>query len=125
MKIANRWIRVVVAVGFGLMNLGHGPVMTFAHAVKHDAAAVAVPAHHHGGGHHHDAAADDQAASANADANAPMTCNAFGCFITVGAIDFGAPAPELLPIGKLLSPPRAAALPGFIEPVDPPPRRHG
>jgi hypothetical protein len=122
-RTAGRLIRIAMATVFGFMNLGHGPIMTFAHTAKHETAAVVAPVHHHAAAHqHHDPGPEHHIPAAVADQ--PLACNAFGCFITVGAIVVQAPSQELMPIGKLLPPPSRASLPADSEPADPPPRLH-
>jgi hypothetical protein len=132
-RIAGRWMRLVTVMSFGFMTLGHGPIMTFAHAAKHDTSTVASVTHHHAAAH--DRAAHDHAShqhhgldidhdlSPPATDN-PMVCNAFGCFIAVRPV-VQTPAQELMPIGKLLPVPPSITLPIFTEPADPPPRLHG
>lgn len=117
-------IRLALAMAFGFMSLGHGPIMTFAHAGKAEGAPAAA-AHHHGAAashHGHDATDADGHPAATEQTE---VCNAFGCFITVGVIAIEPPPQALLPIGKLAPPPSPAALPAFTEPADPPPRLHG
>lgn len=132
-RTAGRCLRFAIAMVFGFMSLGHGPIMTFAHAAKPGTATHAsahgstpAPAHHHdaaaGHGHHgHDAPAPDPATAAHETTN----CNAFGCFITVGAAAIEPPPQAMMPIGKLLPPPAPASQPAFTEPADPPPRLPG
>lgn len=123
-----RWLRIAVALIFGVMNLGHGPIMTFAHAGKHHAPIAAAPAHHHAAvGHdahsrHHQHGDIDAAMAMDTEPSAP--CNAFGCFVLVEAAAVQAPAQAMLPIGKLKLPPPPTSAPFFAELVDPPPRRH-
>lgn len=112
-----------MAMLFGFMSLGHGPIMTFAHAGKHDATVTAVQ-HHDGASHHGHGLGCDEPASEPLAADR-SACNPFGCFITVGAADVEPPPQAMTPIGKLVPPPLPAALPGFTEPADPPPRLHG
>jgi len=124
-RTAGRCLRVAIAMAFGFMSLGHGPIMSFAHAAKPDAVTHA-PAHQHGAtGHaHHDhgaAGTVDHAAAADETTG----CNAFGCFITVGAAGIEPPPQAMMPIGKLLPPLAPASLPIFPDPADPPPRLHG
>jgi hypothetical protein len=123
-QTAGRWVRIAMAMAFGFMNLGHGPIMTFAHAGKHDIASVAAPPAHHGNDHHHHHPAGDDDGSAPA-ADRPAACNAFGCFITVGPAVVDDRRPVLLPIGKLVPPTAAEGSPDTPEPADPPPRLHG
>lgn len=127
-RTAGRCLRVAIAMAFGFMSLGHGPIMSFAHAKPVTAAhsSAHAPAHQHGATadaqHDHDAAG----ASHDGDAADQTTgCNAFGCFITVGAADIVPPPQAMMPIGKLLPPLAPASLPIFTEPADPPPRLHG
>jgi hypothetical protein len=141
-RMKRRWLRIAVAMTFGFMSLGHGPVMTFAHAAPH---APGTPAGHHAaapGAHEHHAApatgtavpCDDQDAvtdhePAEALLQGPMhdaaPCNAFGCFISVGAPQAAAPVPGIRLLGKLKPLPPAAVSPAYSEPADPPPRLHG
>jgi len=122
-RTSGRWFRIAIAVAFGFMSLGHGPIMTFAHAGAagaHDHA-IHAPAEHTGD--HQTTDADDchEAVPAVHDV---MFCNAFGCFISVAAAPVTAPSQQSAPIGKLLP---AALQPGFaasLEPADPPPRLH-
>jgi hypothetical protein len=123
-RTAGRWISVAMAMVFGFMNLGHGPIMSFAHTVKHETASVAASAHHHAAAlQHHEPDGDQHEPAAAADQ--PTNCNAFGCFTTVGVIAVEATVQELMPIGKLLPPPFPPALAIFTEPAEPPPRLHG
>jgi hypothetical protein len=127
--IAGRWTRLVMAMSFGFMILGHGPIMTFAHAAKHQTSGAASITHHHATAHEH---AGHEQHELDVDhhpspppAGNPMVCNAFGCFITVRPVVVETPAQELMPIGKLLPVPPSATLPIFTEPAVPPPRLHG
>jgi hypothetical protein len=124
-RTPGRWFRIAIAVAFGFMSLGHGPIMTFAHAAKpipasHDG--IHAVAHHDHAGHHQTADAEDDSQAA---AHEFMVCNAFGCFVTVAAPPVNAPSQQTASLGKL-SP--AALQPGLatsLEPADPPPRLHG
>ena len=128
-RTAGRCLRIAIAMAFGFMSLGHGPIMSFAHAAKPDAAAhgsAHASAHQHGATAH--AHHDHDAAGASHDAVAAdetAGCNAFGCFITVGTAAIEPPPQAMMPIGKLLPPLAPASLPIFPEPADPPPRLHG
>jgi hypothetical protein len=125
-RLTSRWLRVALAVAFGFMNLGHGPIMTFAHAGQRDAAPASVSAQHghgqHGHASHRVAADEDDGPAASPEQ--PTACNAFGCFITVAAFAVVERQPVLLPIGKLHPEPRPAGTPDTPEPADPPPRLH-
>ena len=128
-RTAGRCLRVAIAMAFGFMSLGHGPIMSFAHAARPDAVAhgsAHAPAHQHGatGQAHHDRGAAVAPHDAVA-ADETTGCNAFGCFITVGAAGIEPPPQAMMPIGKLLPPLAPASLPIFTEPADPPPRLHG
>lgn len=124
---AQRWLRIALAVAFGFMNLGHGPIMTFAHAGAHAGMhdnATTTSASHHDHAHHQQHATVDGSDAGAADDTHPPGCNAFGCFITVGPALIGHREPAMLPIGKLQPPQRPAIAPDAPEPADPPPRFH-
>lgn len=124
---ACRWLRIALAVVFGFMTLGHGPIMTFAHAGQHGTASVSAPTHHDHGHQHHGHAhpvAGDEHHGVTGSTDQPSACNAFGCFITVAAIAIAERQPVLLPIGKLRPAPLPAGTPDAPEPADPPPRLH-
>ena len=128
MGTIGRSLHIAVALIFGMMNLGHGPIMTFAHAAQHQAPSAAASTHDHAAfghdahGQHHQHGDIDAAISTDTGLSAP--CNAFGCFVLVGAAAVQAPAQAMLPIGKLKMPPPPTSAPFFAELVDPPPRHH-
>ena len=137
-RIVAGWLRIVVAMAFGFMNLAHGPVMAFAHAAKHGPPVTAALDRHEAGdtshGHHHPAHHHDHGANhalnltAASDGDAAhdgTPCNAFGCFISTGAAS--APLPTLtgIVIGQLRPLPPDPGSPASAELADPPPRLHG
>jgi hypothetical protein len=146
-KRMNRpWLRVAVAIAFGFMSLGHGPVMTFAHAASHGHGNAAAAGHqpadatHASHGHRHHAVADAAPAAdchdqdTTAEPALPAShgpehdaapCNAFGCFVSVAAPGVIAPAVSARLLGRLKPLPPKTISPAFAEPVDPPPRLHG
>jgi hypothetical protein len=146
-RMDDRLLRIVVALIFGFMSLGHGPVMTFAHAGDHSASGghdSAVSGHHHQTAvslhdrsahddagqampcHEQDLAAGDEEPSASRDPVHHATpCNAFGCFVSVGSPGILAPVLAMRLLGKLKPLPPANFSDAFPEPVDPPPRLHG
>jgi len=115
------FFRVVLAMLFGFMTLGHEPIMAMAKAgtaPHHQHSAPSVPAHHQS----HSSTAP---ASSTIPANPAIICTGSGCFLVVAPALIAAPAADFFVLG-LLSPgsPRTllAAPP---EPADPPPRLQG
>ena len=112
--------RIVLAVVFGFMSLGHGPLMAFAHA-------RAAPVQHHMISDEQTHANHQPAAGAYHQ-SAPLTpgmataCYAVGCFVSLASHAIGVPAASLTPVGKL-SPAAARMIVATpVEPADPPPR---
>jgi hypothetical protein len=138
LRATGRWLRIAVAMAFGFMSLGHGPVMTFAHAGAHPGAHAGAPEihkhvhtdapQHHGAmhGHHHDGHQTlPEQPGDPMDSGDHAVCNAFGCFITVSPALVSAPTVSWLVLGKLAPPSPGTGAPALSEPTDPPPRLHG
>ena len=112
--------RIVIAVVFGFMSLGHGPLMTFAHA-------RAAPVQHHMISNEHAHAHHQPAAGADHQP-APLTpgmatvCYGVGCFVSLASPAIGAPAASLTLVGKLSPAVACVIVAAPAEPVDPPPR---
>ena len=109
--------RIVLAVVFGFMSLGHGPLMAFAHA-------RAAPVQHHmisdeqtHANHHPAAGAFHQPM--------PMTpgmaaaCYAVGCFVSLASHTIAVPAASLTPVGKLSPAASRTIVATPVEPADP------
>jgi hypothetical protein len=118
-------LRVILAVVFGFMSLGHAPVMTFAKAnqpalAQVSGAAPAAEHHHH---HHRPASQTDQIGDGVAPApQNQSTCNAASCFVLVPPPLVGEPNSALLLLGTLSAAPSADILAAPPDPLVPPPR---
>jgi hypothetical protein len=125
-RTPGRWFRIAIAVAFGFMSLGHGPIMTFAHAGQHGPTshdrAIHASGHHNHAGHHQTADAEDGGQAA---VHELMVCNAFGCFVTVAVPPVNAPSQQTATLGKLSPSAPRPGLATSLEPADPPPRLHG
>ena len=108
--------RIALAVVFGFMSLGHGPLMAFAHA-------RAAPVQHHMISHeqthaHHQPAAEPALLTPAMS----IACYAVGCFVSLASHAIGVPAASLTPLEKL-SPTAARMIVATpVKPADPPPR---
>jgi hypothetical protein len=112
--------RIVLAVVFGFMSLGHGPLMAFAHA-------RAAPVQHHMIGDeqahaHHQPAAEGYHQPAPSTHGMATACYAVGCFVSLASPEIGAPALNLTLVGKLSPAVARVIVVAPAEPVDPPPR---
>jgi hypothetical protein len=119
--------RVVLAVAFGFMSLGHAPVMAFAKTHQSTAVVQAEHQHHQAAprGQHDPAqmSMDRATAPDGHDTQCPAVCSAIACFVMISPAAAGAPASLLLlPLGKLLPEPARAMLPAGPDPLLPPPR---
>lgn len=126
-------LRAVMAVVFAFMSLGHGPVMTFAHArampAQHELA-VDAPAHSHSHAVHHQANGPEDDAEPTRHVShwqkllpgAGAACFAIGCFVSLASFGIDAPFANGVPIAKLTPGPARLLVPPASEPADPPPR---
>ncbi|MET1084045.1 MAG: hypothetical protein ABWY12_13510 [Burkholderiales bacterium] len=112
--------RIVLAVVFGFMSLGHGPLMAFAHA-------RAAPVEHHtsideNAHAHHQPAAGAHHQPAPPTPGMAGACYAVGCFVSLASPETGTPALSLTLVGKLSPAAARVIVVAPAEPVDPPPR---
>jgi hypothetical protein len=124
-RTAPRLVRIAMAALFGLMSLGHGPVMSFAradgrpHAGHHGMHHAAVTAAQH-------APRRGQPSDSETDASdmrrTPASCHSIGCFAAVGTSSGAVPSAGMTLLGRLDAPPPPAAHSTNPEPADPPPR---
>jgi hypothetical protein len=125
-RMANTLLRVILAVSFGFMSLGHGPVMAFAKAKASSAGrempAAPIAAHHH---HHHGAApataAEQEPLAAPVHERAAV-CYSAGCFVAVAPVAAGAPDSRFSLLEQLRAAPARALIPSILDPLVPPPR---
>jgi len=113
-----------MAMVFGFMSLGHGPVMSFAKA--DDMAAHSM--HGHSAAHHHAMAAEhampaDETAPGTASPDvSPAGCQAFGCFVLMSPACVAAATVIAILLDTLAPQPVEQIVPAAQEPADPPPR---
>ena len=108
--------RIALAVVFGFMSLGHGPLMAFAHA-------RAAPVQHHMISHeqthiHHQPAAEPALLTPGMS----TACYAVGCFVSLASHAIGVPAASLTPLEKLSPTAARMIVATLVKPADPPPR---
>ena len=114
-------LRILLAAVFGVMSLGHGPVMAFSHASSN------APHHHqvidHSGHDHH---ARDQASSESpTDVSSVPVCYSAGCFISLQPPAISAPGAGIDLLGNIIAAPARVMLARAPGPPDPPPRLQG
>jgi hypothetical protein len=121
-RTANALIRVILAVSFGVMSLGHGPVMAFAKAKASSAEIPAAPiaAHHHHGSA--PATAPEQEPLAAPVHERAAICYSAGCFVAVAPVAAGAPDSLFSLLEQLSAAPARALIPSILDPLVPPPR---
>jgi hypothetical protein len=106
----------MLAVVFGFMSLGHGPLMAFAHA-------RAAPVQDH-------MISDEQAHAHHQSAAEPAlltpamstACYTVGCFVSLASHAIGVPVASLTPLGKLSPAAARMIVDTPVKPADPPPR---
>jgi hypothetical protein len=126
-----RWFRtrrpllhLVIALAFGFMSLGHGPVMTFAKA--DDLSSHTTQSH--SAAHHYAMPAPGDAIQSDADGQAPdeqtshASCQAFGCFVLMSPACVAAATVIAILLDTLAPQPEDQTVPATPEPTDPPPR---
>jgi hypothetical protein len=124
-RTANFLLRVILALSFGVMSLGHGPIMAFAKAkapsATHEMSASPIAGHHHH-------SAEPPAAAGEHEHSAPpvhdraAVCYSAGCFVAVAPVPAGSADSLISLLEQLRAAPAHALMPSILDPLVPPPR---
>ena len=124
-RTANFLLRVILALSFGVMSLGHGPIMAFAKAkapsATHEMPAAPIAVHHHHGAEQAASAGEHEHSAPSVHERAAI-CYSAGCFVAVPPVPVGSTDSLISLLEQLRAAPARALMPSILDPLVPPPR---
>jgi hypothetical protein len=124
-RTANFLLRVILALSFGVMSLGHGPIMAFAKAkapsATHETPAAPIAVHHHHGTQPAAGAGEHERSAPPVHERAAI-CYSAGCFVAVAPVPAGSADSLISLLEQLRAAPADALMPSILDPLVPPPR---